>query len=396
MARIELLMQAFEGGSHADALRKMLSMPELERFVASVAFVREEGVNAIAEELQANAKVCSFFVGIRNDITSIQAVRRLLDLNVTVIAVDTASRSTLFHPKMYLALNGSAAMAVVGSANVTFSGLHNNIEASTILHLDPADFDDAKFFKESLSSLDSLPVRFPDHVFQVKTKETAEKLFQQGRLSDEAIVTKTPPRASVQRGERDDLSPIGLPRKTVPKRKGEDSVKRNETVRKGGAKKTTKKAEEHTAVVQRADFVLVWESKPLSERDLNIPSGKTTHATGSMLWKKGLAEDIDQRHYFRDEIFSGIKWKKDSKKSNYEVAEADFVMVIKGLNYGMHRLILKHKTDKESKTYIQRNGMTSIRWGKVSGFVKKRDLLGRTMSLYRNAESPPKFLLEID
>lgn len=386
-------MQAFETGSHADALKKMLSLPELERFVASVAFVREEGVNAIAEELQASAKVCIFFVGIRNDITSIQAIRRLLELNVKVIAVDTASRSTLFHPKLYLAVNPHAAMAVVGSANVTFSGLHNNIEASTILHLDPSDFDDTKFFKESLSALDSLAQRFPDHVFQVKTKEAAEKLFEQGRLNDESIVTKSLPRASVKCGERDDLAPISLPRRSVPKRRSEQSGKHEET---GSKKKTSKTADNHTGVGHRTDFVLVWESKPLSERDLNIPTGQTTHATGSMLWKKGLAENIDQRHYFRDEIFKDVRWVADIPKSNYEVAEADFVLVIKGLNYGMHRLILKHKTDTESKTYKQRNGMTSIRWGEVSTFVKKRDLLGRTMSLYRNGESPTKFLIEID
>lgn len=396
MARIELLMQAFEGGSHADALRKMLSLPDLERFVASVAFVREEGVNTIAEELLASAKACVFFVGIRNDITSIQAVRRLLELNVKVIAVDTASRSTLFHPKLYLAVNPNTAMAVVGSANITFSGLHNNVEASTILHLDPADFDDAKFFKESLLALDSLSQRFPDHVFQVKTKGAAEKLFEQGRLIDESIVTKTPPRAAVKNGERDDLAPIALPRKSVSKSNGKESGKGEKTGSKKKAKKTRKAAGNQMGGVQRTDFVLVWESKPLSERDLNIPSGKTTHATGSMLWKKGLAEDIDQRHYFRDEIFNNVRWTADKRKSNYEVAEADFVLVIKGLNYGMHRLILKHKTDTESKTYKQRNGMTSIRWGEVSAFVKKRDLLGRTMSLYRNGESPPKFLIEID
>lgn len=389
-------MQAFESGSHADALKKMLALPELERFVASVAFIREEGVNAIAEELEANSKVCAFFVGIRNDITSIQAVKCLLDLNVKVFAVDTASRSTLFHPKMYLALSNSAAMAVVGSANVTFSGLHNNVEASTILHLDPADFDDAKFFKESLAVLDGLSKRFPDHVFQVKTAEAAEKLFEQGRLSDEAIVTKTPPRASVQKGERDNLSPIGLPRRTVKKRSSKGSGNQKHMAPQIRAKKSKKRQEDRENVVQKREFVLVWESKPLSERDLNIPSGKTTHATGSMLWKKGLTEDVDQRHYFRDEIFRDIGWEQDGGNLSYEVAEADFVLVIKGLNYGVYRLVLKHNANTESQTYMQRNSMTSIRWGSVSAFVKKRDLLGRTLSLYRNAESPPKFLIEID
>ena len=37
----------------------------------------------------------------------------------------------------------------------------------------------------------------------------------------------------------------------------------------------------------------------------------TTHATGSMLWKKGATEDIDQRHFFRDEVFADIDWGTD-------------------------------------------------------------------------------------
>ena len=40
-----------------------------------------------------------------------------------------------------------------------------------------------------------------------------------------------------------------------------------------------------------------WESKKLKERDLNIPSGDTTNATGSMNWKQGEVKDIDQRHF---------------------------------------------------------------------------------------------------
>ena len=393
MAKIELLLQAFGAGIHVSALKKMLALPGLTRFVASVAFVREEGVNAIATELKANAKACVFFVGIRNDITSVQAIRRLLELGVTVFCVDTASRSTLFHPKVFLSLSARKAIAVIGSANVTFSGLHNNIEASTIVHLDSADADDTQFLKGSIDSIDELPTRFPEHVFQIKTETAANELFDQGRLTDEEVIIANPTRSSVRKGERDKLKPINLPRYAAPQRS-----KRIHASRRPPATATTATQALPTPVTasRAAEFVLTWESNALKERDLNIPTGVNTNATGSMLWKKGAIEDIDQRHFFRDDVFVHLPWTRDPKLPHYERAEADFTLVIKGLNYGTHRLKLSHNTRKTSVTYKQKNAMTSVSWGSVADVIGKRDLLGRTMSLFRNGKKPPEFLIEID
>lgn len=394
MAKIELLLQAFGDGVHATALKRLLSLPKLNRFVASVAYVSEEGINAIAAELKANSKKCVFFIGIRNEITSIQAVLRLLKLGVRLFVVDTATRSTKFHPKMFFGVSPRASIAIVGSANVTFSGLHNNIEASTILKLDPAEKDDARFLRVSLDSIDKLPIRFPEHVFQIQTKADAIGLFNEGRLVDEKTVVATPARSSVRKGRRDTLRPINLPRHLCP-----THAKRVLTLPKlSSALKKAKKTSNSTitGAGKNSDLLLVWESKSLTERDLNIPKEAGTNPTGSMLWKKGAVEGIDQRHFFRDEVFTDLHWIQDPNRAHYHRAEADFELVIKGLNYGMYRLKLSHNTMRNSKTYRQKNAMTSVSWGPVTRIIGKRDLLGRTMSLYRNSENPPKFLIEID
>jgi hypothetical protein len=142
-------------------------------------------------------------------------------------------------------------------------------------------------------------------------------------------------------------------------------------------------------------FVRVWESKGLTKRDLNIPTGKTTNPTGSMLWKKGAA-NIEQRHFFRNEAFEGLDWKIDPKKLHYERVKADFEIVIKGLNYGKHTLKLSHNTDTKSRSYEQKNSMTQVHWGSVLKLIAKQDLLGRVMSLYRKDGNPPQYLIEID
>lgn len=394
MAQIELLVQAFGTENHVSALKKTLSLRSLTGFVATVAFVREEGVDAIADELKKRARDCVFLVGIRNEITSIQAVRRLMELGVKLFAVDTASRAVLFHPKMFLGRNRKKAIVVIGSANVTFSGLHNNIEASAIIHLDLSDAGDAKFLEEALKSIADLPRRFPDHVFRIKTLAEANKLFEEGRLTDESVNVATPPRSSIRKGERDLLKPIPLPLHSPPKRVGRIRKHPKDHVADPAGPASTIAMSIPSG--RSGEFVMVWQSKALTERDLNIPTGSRTNATGSMLWKKGAAEDIDQRHFFRDEVFAGLRWNRDSRKTHYERSEADFILVVKGLNYGVSRLKLSHNTSVTSATYLQNNAMTSVSWGPVAEIIGKPDLLGRTMSLYRDGTTPPRFLIEID
>lgn len=141
---------------------------------------------------------------------------------------------------------------------------------------------------------------------------------------------------------------------------------------------------------------LVWESKPLSERDLNIPTGANTAATGSMGLKKGAFENIDQRHYFREEVFADLTWTPDSPPKKWERAYAEFELVVKNLNYGVFKLKLSHNTDQNSISYQQKNFMTQLHWGDTKKYIAKSDLLGRILYLYRKDTTPPEFTIEID
>ena len=115
-----------------------------------------------------------------------------------------------------------------------------------------------------------------------------------------------------------------------------------------------------------------------------------------MLWKKGAAEDIDQRHFFRDEAFAGLDWKTDLALPHYERCTATFCILVKGVNCGKFNLKLSHNTRTDTETYRQKNAMTQIHWGPAHDVIAKRDLLGLTMSLYRKETAPPEFLIEID
>ena len=152
MAKLDFLLQAVTDRFHADELRKLLSQQDWKRVLGSVAFVLKDGVESVAPQLKVLAKVSTFFVGIRNDITSMQAIKRLLELDVQVYAVDTGTRSIIFHPKLFLGEGKSDATVLIGSANMTFSGLHNNVEAGAILKLDLAVADEKRFVDDMVKT----------------------------------------------------------------------------------------------------------------------------------------------------------------------------------------------------------------------------------------------------
>lgn len=392
MAELELIFQAITPHNHADALRALLAINKPDVMIASVGFVRTAGVRSIEAALVHIAPKSKFYVGIRNDITSIQAIRKLLTLGIEVYAVDTGSRTTIFHPKLYLAANASQALTIIGSANLTFNGLHNNIEVSSLISLDLSNAKDKKFVDSTVAVFSKLVRDHPKHVFRIKTETHAEKLFAEGRLADEAIVTAPSTSSSVKKGERDDLGPMAL-KKTYPPKSKSTAVP-VALIPKISTTKSAAKPKITTGPI--FGYYRVWQSKPLSERDLNIPKGTNTNPTGSMGWKKGLYDHIDQRQHFRDEVFVGLAWTKDLPPSRIERAVARFELVIKYINYGIFELSISHNFDTTTKSYIQGNMMTSLHWGAAKQYVAKPDLLKRTLSLYRKDVVPPEYLIEID
>ena len=140
---------------------------------------------------------------------------------------------------------------------------------------------------------------------------------------------------------------------------------------------------------------LVWESKPLTRRDLTIPDADGTHATGSMNLDKGLLpEEVDHRHYFRDDVFPILTWTHSGP--TVDEAFAKFQLVLKNINYGEFDLRLGHTTSTTSRAYLQKNAMTRLSWGPMRQYIAQPNLIGRTLKLYRDRADPTRFVLEID
>ena len=325
--------------------------------------------------LRAAAARTSLFVGIRNGVTSAQGIEGLLALGTRVYAVDTGSGSVLFHPKVYFARGADESRLVVGSSNLTSGGLNGNIEASLCVALEPDSPENHAVAKAVEGAFTALPVSHPKHVFELGA-EDLPRLCEQGRLVDEAThwPQHTPTNIAVDPGD-------ALPRIPLQSAVPADRVRPPPRAAQPPPPESLE---------------LMWRSKPLVERDLNIPSAEGTNPTGSINLDKGLlAPEIDHRHYFRNVVFAKLVW-EPSNSPTVEVANARFRLVVKKVGRGEFDGAIAHTISTDTAAYQQRNAMTRLRWGAMSEYIRRPELLGRTLQLFRAVQDPRYFVIEID
>ena len=302
VAKKEFILQGFTTRTHAAAVRELFDVEEIQRVLLSVAFVNESGVDLIADQLRANATKTTIFAGIRNDVTTYQGLLRLHRLHTTLYTVDTGLRTVIFHPKLFLVRGSNRARLVIGSANLTLGGLNNNIEAGLFLDFDLAVAADKAVVESIENQLDATRVDHPEHVVQVRAKDDLDAMKASGRLLDEMALPPPRPSTATGGGGGDNLTRIKLKVRLL----------RRTLTRARPAPRPPRPATGAAAPVPAAlgvEFELVWESKPLTRRDLTIPDAANTHATGSVNLDKGLLpEDVDHRHYFRDDVFNQLAW----------------------------------------------------------------------------------------
>jgi HKD family nuclease len=315
VAKDEFILQGFTTGTHRIALRAMFALPDIDRIVINVAYVKESGVQELETQLKAHAVKVTVFAGIRNDITSHQGLARLRRIpKLTLYTVDTGSRQIVFHPKLYVVSGKICARVLIGSANLTLGGLNNNIEAGLLLDFDLADPTDKALIDAIESQIAALPAGYPLNIVKVTSLRTLDEMLLAGRLVDEmAVAPPRPTTSAVQASGANDTVPritlkgIRL-RRALEKARG--TPRRTKPLR---AAKTGVSASKVPAAVG-IEFEPVWESKSLTRRDLTIPKATGTHATGSVNLDKGLLpEAVDHRHYFRDDVFANLVWHRRSR-----------------------------------------------------------------------------------
>ncbi len=387
----KVLFQGVTPDNHLAAVRQVLSIPDPQRLLISAAFMNEAGLTLLEEALAPVATHTTILAGIRNGITSAQGLRKSLAIGCSTYAVDTGSRTVIFHPKIYYSRNENEARLIVGSANLTIGGLNGNIEASLLLTLDLDDEENTALADELEEKIDGMIAEYEEHVFVVPDEAMIQRLLDSGRLIDESLVAAPTPSGASRDRDLDTVPRMKLKTRAILR-------PRVPSLPAPPAPAPPAPAPAGIAAPVRKRLALVWESSPLTRRYLTIPTGENTNPTGSMLFAKGAMKDIDQRHYFRDEVFAGLDWHFDTAagREHMERAEARIQLVIRDVDYGVFTLRLSHNSRTDTRAYEQRNSMTQLHWGEARPLVAREDLLGRTMYLYRDEVDEGLFVMEID
>lgn len=139
---------------------------------------------------------------------------------------------------------------------------------------------------------------------------------------------------------------------------------------------------------------LLWQKIKLSNSDAQIvPNG--TAPTGNVK----LTQDrfkinnsiIDQKTYFRNNVFHSLNWTKTKIGNNtYEESNADFKIFILGVYIGVFNLKLSHDSQRISG---QGNVPSWLHWGRnLTGILRSNNLAGSTFNLSKDGKY---FIIEI-
>jgi len=374
---VEAVFQPLGSDFHSDVVGSMVGTSGLDGVILASAYVQQRGVELIALKLKANAAVTQCFVGIRNGVSTVQGVKRLLDLGVSVFAVDTGTTRRLFHPKFCLTWRAKTGEVLVGSANLTYAGLGSNLEVGVRLKLDLSKPEHAAFQDALRQGLGRLLKSHPKNCFPILTAKEADALFQQGRLEDENSARFRTPVGSGTGGGAETPPPISLPFAPRPP--------------SAAVAAPIKPAAAPPVFIPGP---LVW-SKPLLPRsDLQFP-GKGGNRTGKLQLNQARFEVagkvIDQTTYFRTAVFNALPWK--GAGGTKEQVNARFALVIAGVLRGNFDLGLSHDPVRVSG---QGNSTTWLHWGSAVPIIHDPGLIGRRLQLFAPARLGQPFTLWID
>lgn len=391
---IKLLGQGFEDKS-ADSvghhLIRLFADKGFHTFTGLSAFASQAGIRGLSTHIKKakeHLERITIVTGVDQKGTSKEALEELISIDINSFVFYQPS-ITIFHPKIYLFEGDKKSVLILGSSNLTSQGLFTNVEASLLVSVDNSVESDRNTLEQLKNYFKGI-FDFSDPNLQKLTPEIIVDLVKSKIVPTEAERKEAQDKVvKAERKETEKIISKYFPKRAIAKIPKEFRSGRKPTVR-------TKTAAVATSGSVPKKGGLVWESGKLTQRDLNIPKGPNTNPTGSMLFKKGKTEGIDQRHYFRDTVFGALKWIKDKNPStsHLERAAATFHIVIDGKSSGRFKLTLTHNPLTTTTAYKQKNSMTQVSWGDAKRVLAKDELIGKTARLYKTKKKG-EFTLEI-
>lgn len=280
MADFKYIMQGFQKDiNFFDEIKEVLETEDYTSIWILTAFVNERAICNLMPSIKKSKADISFIIGIRNNVSTYQALKCLINMKVSVFVFDTARIESIFHAKVIVGSGTNSAKVICGSANITTGGLANNIEAGIISKLNLRCESDEKFLTEVREYIDNIIHNYPQNVKKISEDRELDELYEQGLVVDEN-----------QRKLRNNFF-------CASKEKQEKSIVSRFPLVNKKLLNFGKKQKQTNAILRKLDQVIVeevceevWKSNKLTKSHLGIVK-KGTHAKGEM----SLGKEIDEK-----------------------------------------------------------------------------------------------------
>lgn len=271
---------------------------------------------------------------------------------------------------------------ILGSSNLTKTGLFQNIEASLIIDFEKSDKKGEKLLSQIYDYFESF---FKNEIknLQIVTKELIQDLFDVGIIPDETERARTYRKETTSKkgtGKEDVLKKL---KALFPSIEVQKAPKGFEMIRINKRKKVVTTTPDQD--VWKYKGRLLWR-KRLPATDVLYEKGGT-NPTGCLRltqahWKVG-GKTIDQTTYFRHDLFENFSWEEVRTSPFVEAIRVLFNVKILGEDKGQHRLEIRHKPSGEAD---QGNYTTSLSWGELGILIRDSNLRGKDFYLYAPSE----------
>lgn len=250
-----------------------LESNQYNSFNAFVAFVSTGGLKNIIDQLihfKENGGEIRLYLGVNLNATSKEALEKLLEHEIESYVVYSPN-NIIYHPKIYAFEGGEVTRTIIGSSNLTTSGLFQNVEASVCVDFEKHDENGSNFIADIYEHFNSI-INLENQSCQRLTPEILNLLIENKIVLPEALNRAKSNKINLEFGQKDFLKNNEL-LETFGKLKAKRPPK--------GYKKVVRK--EELIVEPDENINVVYEAIPLVAGSMWIETGKMTGGSRNIL-----------------------------------------------------------------------------------------------------------------
>ncbi|MCW2988886.1 MAG: hypothetical protein JWM24_1824 [Solirubrobacterales bacterium] len=357
--KAQLLGQPF---SNEDRLDQVLAelLIDADSLLTMTAWAQVSGMSQVEGEIRAlreRGGSATAILGIDGGIATREGLELAVDLfDPALVFHDTGNR--LFHPKIYRVERPGEVAVVVGSSNLTGSGLFANYEANVLLRLDPADPEDFKIAAAIEEYRCALIHK--DMPCKPLTLELIAKLAEEKGVITTDTRRRKAEGATRRKAEELAREVFGPPVNGLP------------AIPRKAARRAPGKPVQQVSVSSKgpgAKAELRWWKRLTISDAVRKPEG--SHQRRSVVLN-GAGRGIEWEVWFRHELFGTASWSERQMQSGRTKEEAviPFAVMVENRDLGQFDLRVDHA---EGRIHGRRNAPTYLNWSSMIEVIRAND-----------------------